>query len=175
MHNTGRNKRNELVIGRPDVACTVVVHRCGASVWDAQLVLVREYRSAVSNGTGAVLELAGGSHATAAVGAAVAAEELHEELGLTVAPAALQSIGSARQLAPTLLSHKAHAFVLDIDAATLERFVQLQRDGAAFGNAHETERTHVVVKTVRELFEDGSVDWGTLGIVAKALLLPPPK
>ncbi len=164
-----RHKRNELVIGRPDVASTVVVHRCGASVWDAKLVLVREFRSAVANHTGAVLELAGGSHWTAPADAAVAAEELHEELGLAVAPAELHAVGAARQLAPTVLSHKGACFVLEIDAAALARFEELQRSGAAFGYTHDTERTYVVVTTVRELFDNAAVDWGTLGMVAKAL------
>lgn len=164
-----RHKKNELVLGRPDVACTVMLWRSPDSVWESKVVLVREYRSAVSNGEGGyVVELPGGSDWKTPATREVAREEVQEELGVQVPLEALVPLGM-RQIAPTVLSHKSACFVHEIDEGMLRHFEGLQTQGAQFGLAEDTERTYVEVRTVKQLFESDSVDWATLGQVAKAV------
>lgn len=119
-----RHKRNEWVVLRPDVASNVVLWRHPHDPLQSRVVLVREFRSAAAGG---LVELAGGSsHDARALPAVVAAEELREELGLTPATMPVPLGPQPRQLAPTLLSHCAAAFVVTVDEATVGRFEELE-------------------------------------------------
>jgi hypothetical protein len=69
----------------------------------------------------------------------------------------------------TLLAHKTLAYCAFIDETTLLRLQELEQSGAVFGVQMDSERTMVIIRTVKQLFEDESVDWSTLGIIAKAL------
>jgi 8-oxo-dGTP pyrophosphatase MutT (NUDIX family) len=162
-----RSKCNELVLGRPDVASTVLLWRHPSSPWESKVVCVKEFRSAVSNPRdGYVVELPGGSDWNAPVSETVALEEVHEELGLQLPAGVLKRMGE-RQVAPTVLAHKVAAFVHEIDEPLLHYFVGLE--GKAFGVVQDTERTFVTVRSVREMFSDDHVDWSTLGMVSKAV------
>src|SRR5262249_43299018 len=114
----GRNKRNEVVIGRPDAAQVVLLLRA-ADPLESRVVLVREFRSAAATADGFVHETPGGSSFSGVTDPlAVAVEEVAEEVGLRLLPSRLRALG-ARQLAPTILSHRAHAFVVELTAAEL--------------------------------------------------------
>jgi 8-oxo-dGTP pyrophosphatase MutT (NUDIX family) len=160
----GRNKRNEVVIGRPDTAQVVLLLRHDNPL-DTRAVLIREFRSAAATVDGFVHETPGGSSFSGETDpVAVAIDEVSEEVGLRLQPSRLRSLG-ARQLAPTILSHRAHAFVVELTPGEFESLPLDQVMGAGEG-----EQTRIEVRTVRELLDDRSVDWGTLGMILRSAL-----
>lgn len=99
-----RHKAGEVVIGRTDVSATVLYHRprprdgAPADWRDTVVVLVREFRSAVRNGTGFGLMLPGGSAAQASEREQdprrTALKEIVEETGLNLSPSSWSRWGS---------------------------------------------------------------------------------
>jgi 8-oxo-dGTP pyrophosphatase MutT (NUDIX family) len=107
--------------------------------WRRRVVLVREFRSAVRNAQGMVLELPSGSSFDDSLAPLqVAAEEVHEETGLRVDAARLRAVGS-RQVAATLLGHHAHVYSL---ALTDEEMAWLvAHEGVQRGSPRASART----------------------------------
>lgn len=161
----GRSKTSEVVIGRPDVAAVVMLRRAPEPL-RSRVVLVREFRSAVRNAAGMVLELPSGSSFDDALAPVqVAVEEVHEETGLRVDAARLRAVG-ARQVAATLLSHHAHVYAVDL---TEDELAWLTEHEGVVRGASPGERTSVRVREVGELLAGGEVDWSTLGMILAAL------
>jgi hypothetical protein len=162
----GRSKRNEVVLGRPDTSQVVMLHR-SKNILDSEVVLVREFRSAARTADGFVHETPGGSSYTGVVDPlALAVEEVAEEVGLQLPAARFRPLGS-RQLAATLLSHHAHAFVVELSD---DELAQLRASADQVrGNLADSERTHLDIRTLASLLADPSVDWSTLGLVWAAL------
>lgn len=166
----GRLKKNEIVLARPDTAQVVLYHR-GAD-GTATFALIREFRSPAATRDGLVHEHCGGSSFEAEAAGeddprAVAIAELTEEVGLRVEASRLRPLG-VRQLAPTMSSHRAHAFAVELEAAEL---AQLRAQAAAgeVRGADDGERTTVELWTLDQLMRDDRVDWGTLGMAVAAL------
>ena len=99
----------------------------------------------------------------------VALEELDEEIQLKGDAASMQIVGS-RTVFPSLVSHKTHAFRLAVSDATVDRYLAMEKDNVSFGKEQDSERTFVVVRTVKELMDDGLVDWSTMGIILTAIM-----
>jgi 8-oxo-dGTP pyrophosphatase MutT (NUDIX family) len=164
----GRVKSNEIFLARPDTAAVVPVFDPSGA--QAEAFLVREYRLAVRNPSGFVLEVPGGSSREAAVlPRAIALGELAEELGIVIDPARLVSIGS-RQSAPTLVSHHTHLFGLLLTADEAAQLRLLASNGRVLGEDGEAgeERIHVVRQLLSDRF-DASLDWASLGMLAEAI------
>ncbi|MCA9681072.1 MAG: hypothetical protein KC457_02680 [Myxococcales bacterium] len=165
----GRNKSNELVIGRPDIMHVVGLAPAPGGSWlDARVILVREFRSPAATRDGFVHELPGGSSFKAASPEQVAAEEFRQETGIPVDPGRLRPLAT-RQLAATALAHRAHLFAVELSIDELALARQKQDEGASFGVAAEGERTYVEIHTVRELLSDSLCDWSNLGMILAAL------
>lgn len=161
----GRNKSNELLIGRPDVTA-IVLYTPGPTVEATRVALVREFRACARTPDGFVHELPGGSSFDPSQPAAeVAAEEVHEELGVAIAPATLRRIG-ARQLGATLSPHVATVFAAEIPK---ERMDAIAADTAPHGDANSSELTWAEVRTVGDLLASDAVDWSTLGMILQAV------
>jgi hypothetical protein len=164
----GRHKENEWVLSRPDVSCAVLYRIPERSVpLDAEVVLVREFRSPARTPDGFVHELPGGS-GPADDPARLAWEEVYEEVGLRFAPERFRPLGS-RQVAATLASHHAHAFAVELTPDELAEIRRWCAEGRAAGVAADTERTILEVVTVREMLAERLTDWVTVGIVMQAL------
>lgn len=160
-----RNKRSEVVIGRPDVAA-VLMYRPDPDPLAVRVVLVREFRSAARTPSGMVLELPSGSSMDERLAPrAVAVEEVREETGLALAADRLRPV-AARQLAATLLGHHAHLFAV---ALTADEFTWLEGQQGQLRGAGGTERTYVELRSVGELLAGADVDWSTLGMILAAL------
>jgi 8-oxo-dGTP pyrophosphatase MutT (NUDIX family) len=161
-----RVKENEIVVGRADLSSVAVWCRDAGDALDSKVVLVEEFRSA----GGRVLELPGGSVLGGTLDALdVALEELREEIGLERARGDLVALGS-RTMAPTLAPHANHAFALAVGPEVIARYEQLEREGACFGLAEDSERTFVRVLTIRDILASDVCCWTTVGIVASLLL-----
>ncbi len=168
-----RNKTNEIVVFRPDISAVVMY--ClpsvtwtprGSTIFNTRVVLVKEFRSPVSNTAGYVYELPGGS----AKGdpRAVAAEEVEEETGLRVSADRL-TLKPTRQLAATLSAHRGTLFAVELSTSEIDLLAAEAAAGVTHGVEADTERTYVEVRTVREIVEENLVDWSTLGMIFNAL------
>ncbi len=158
-----RHKTNEVVIARPDIA-TVVVYRRGKTLLDTDVVLVKEFRSPVSNSRGFAYEIPGGSSFKPGGNPRqLAVDECNEETGLRIDASRMRQHDS-RQLIATLSAHHAHLFSVEV---TEKEIMELRAMiGVAHGVVEDTERTYVEVKKLGEIMQsDSGVDWAMLGMI----------
>lgn len=163
-----RNKTNEFVFGRTDVA-GVVMYRFApdGDPLDAEVVIVKEFRSPARTVDGCVWELTcGSSKDTDEATMRVALHEVEEEAGVKLEPSRLRRLGE-RQLAGTLSCHTATLYAVEL---TSEEMDEVRRTvGAVRGVVEDSERTYAHVLTVRELLASQLVDWSTMGMVLSAI------
>lgn len=160
-----RHKDNEFVLARTDIS-SVLLWRKKYPMELSEMVLVKEFRSPVSNLDGFVHELPGGSSPKKGVPPEeTAAEEIHEETGFFVKPERI-IFHEARRLASTLSSHKAYLYSVELTEEEMEWF-KSQKD-VVHGNVEDTEQTYIEVATVKEVLKNPNVDWTTLGMIWSA-------
>lgn len=157
----GRVKSNEFILARPDVVSVAAM----TAEADPYVVLVREFRSAVNNPSGMVLELPGGSSFETKDLALVAAQELREETGLDF-PAREFRLVSSRQVASTILTHRAHLYSLTLPQESLTKLSKLD---SFLGDLSEDERTKVVLMRSSEALIHPDLDWTNRGLLSEAL------
>lgn len=160
----GRQKTNEVVFARPDIA-TVVMYKRGQMLnqEDADIVLVREFRSPSASSDGYVWEIPGGSSfKPEKAPQKLAADECREETGLEINASRVRH-HEARQLVATLSAHKAHLFSVEINEEELE-WLKSQK-GFAHGVVEDTERTYVEVMKLGDITAENKVDWSMLGMI----------
>nr|WP_042184377.1 nucleoside 2-deoxyribosyltransferase domain-containing protein [Kibdelosporangium sp. MJ126-NF4] len=155
-----REKRNEIVLGRPDVV-SIVAYRPGGTVRENEVVLVREFRSPSCSADGYVRELPGGG-VLRGEPVAQAVHELAEETGLAVTPERLRK-SQVRQVIATLSAHRVHVFCVEL---TENEIAQVRDNPGPHGVAEDSERTFVEVRTYGEILDNGHADWATLGVLA---------
>lgn len=165
-----RNKTNEVVLSRPDIS-SVVLYKKADDLLKSSIVLVREFRTPVSNSECFVLENPGGSSKRAADPKRVAADEVFEETGLRIDPIRI-SYHSCRQLMATFSAHKAHTFSVELDDSELE-WLEKQL-GVPHGDGKEDmngtgERTYIEIHTLEDILKNDSVDWSTVGMIMAIL------
>lgn len=156
----------ECIVIRSDISSICLYQRPGGSVAETRVVLVQEYRVAARNERAMVLELPGGSSAKAdANPLQTAAEEVSEEVGLSLETNRLRSHGS-RQMGATLAGYHAHLFSAEL---TAEEMTKLATDDTIHG-ADSDERITLQVKTLREILGARLVDWPMLGMIFEAVV-----
>jgi 8-oxo-dGTP pyrophosphatase MutT (NUDIX family) len=162
-----RLKANEFVFARPDISS--VVAYCFGPEKAIRFALVREFRSSVNNPEGYVYEAPGGSSAKPGVDPlANASHELAEELGLTISDMSRFRHVNSRQLVATLSTHKVGVYAIEL---TQDEFAQLEQaslENKSFGVAEDSERTHVQVVNLEDLFKL-PLDYATLGMLFEAI------
>ena len=161
-----RHKTNEVVLARPDIS-TIVLYQKAEVLDDSILVLIQEFRSPVSNTTGYVTEVAGGSSFKPGGNPLqLAAEEAEEETGLRIDASRFRA-HEARQMVATMSTHKAHLFSVEVSDEELEEV--RQNAGISFGVAEDTERTYVTITSLGAIRRNAEVDWSMLGMILQAL------
>ncbi len=161
-----RNKKNEVVIARPDIS-TILLYERRTPIRDSRIVVVKEFRSTVSNPSGYVVELAGGSSWNAHQDPfMVAMEECHEEVGLHLEPERFV-MHQVRQMAATTLAHRAHLFSAELTTKEMDEVAKNAH--VVRGVKEDSERTWATIYTYNELLQATNVDWSTLGMVASVL------
>lgn len=160
-----RNKVNEVVIARPDIA-TIVMYRRRKPLDDSDIILIREFRSPAATDDGFVWEVPGGSSKAVKAPMEVVADECEEETGLRICTDRIRKHES-RQLVATLSSHKAHLFSVEITSEELGYFHS--QSGVAHGIAGDSERTYVEVIKLGDLRRQSNVDWSMLGMILSVL------
>ena len=172
----GRNKVNEFVFGRVDIAAVVLYHLPPLKAYgseettrreDAKVVLVREFRSPARTKDGFIVELPAGSIEKLDPKSA-ALKELEEETGVILSPDSLRPIGT-RQVAGTLSAHTSVVFAAHINEEQLAQ-IEATKDEVR-GVEVDSERTTVVVDTFKNLLKGAhDVDWSTMGMITTAVL-----
>jgi len=154
-----RYKKNEIVIGRPDLSSVCMYKDTGD---DIEIVLVKEFRSSVSNDDGMVWELPSGGFLAEQTHSHQenACNEVKEETGFDLDDKKLQ-FGGARQMASTMMSFKSHLFSYRLDQEELEWFKS--QKGIAKGIKKEGERCFVEVVRLNDIKAKNLVDWSVLG------------
>jgi hypothetical protein len=163
-----RNKEDEFVLARTDISSVCLWHDSNRdSIFDIEIVVVKEFRPCANTKDGFIRELPGGSSVKPGVDPDVtAAEEVHEETGFYLSSDRLRSHG-ARQLMGTLSAHKSHLYSAKLDAEELKWFKS--QDGIVHGNIAVTERTFIEVYSLNDLINNQLVDWGTLGMILSVI------
>jgi 8-oxo-dGTP pyrophosphatase MutT (NUDIX family) len=153
-----RSKINEVIISRPDVAALVLYKKNTETndLLDTEIVLVKEFRSPVSNESGFVFELpSGSSFKDPQASMSVVISECEEETGFKISSDRI-TYHQERQIGATLSTHRAHLFSAEI---TPEEVAQLKlSEGTIFGVAEDTEQTYVQVITLREILRDTTIE-----------------
>jgi len=175
-----RNKINEFIISRPDIATIVAYRKPEGYAWhhevgdllDVQVVLIREFRSPARTEDGFIREIPGGSSWRPGEDPLVTmAHELEEETGLTIDdPSRFRKIG-ARQVAGTLSTHQAHVFAIELVEWEMEYLKREQAQQVVHGNIEDSERTYVEIHRLGDLESGSAVDWSMLGMIFSAMLL----
>ena len=161
-----RVKANELVIARPDVSAALAY--LPQEKGDPEVLLVREFRTAVRNPHGFVLELPGGSSWDPSLDPReVARSELAEEAGVEVDLERLRPVAS-RQLAGTLLTHHAHLYAVELTPAEAAA-IRAESDQPRDAGGPNSERTYPALYRLSTLRSDPRLDWSTLGMIHAAL------
>jgi len=156
-----RSKTNEMIISRDDTA-TVVMYRKRATLAESEVVLVKEFRCAVSNHEGYVYDLpSGGLDKNTPAQAAM--EEVEEETGLSIKDPKRFHPQPIRQYFATLATHKSHLFSVELTEDELNHMKK--EHGKPHGLLEESERTYVEVIKVSELLNGSVADWSTVGMI----------
>lgn len=155
-----RVKTDEFVLARPDIS-SILLFKRNSEILDTEVVVIKEYRPAVSNKESFVRELPSGS-AKDATAFETAAEELHEETGFYLNPKRLKFI-KARQIIATLSSHKSYLYCVEISDDELKWF--RSQEGIVHGVLSVGERTFIEVKSIQELLQSDELDWSNLGMI----------
>lgn len=185
IESEGRHKENEFIFTRTDIS-TVVLYNFPSKdrnedslfpnmiglteILEADVVLVREFRSPARTPDGFIHELAGGSSVKPGKDPLqVASDEVHEETGLIIAADRFKPLGS-RQVAGTLSTHHAHLFAAELTSAEMAQAKILAENNEVNGVEEDSERTFVEVVNVAHLLQEPEADWSVVGMVLKALL-----
>jgi len=161
-----RIKVNEFIIRRTPVV-QAVLYEQGKSFLETRVVLVREFRSPGNTSKdGFVYELPGGSSTTKNSPEKVIIDEIREETGIEIKPSDLSQM-SNRQGMGTFSIHKQELFCAPISDKDIQHLIDTKDQ--VRGVEADSERTTVVVKTVRDLLNSDLVDFATLGMITEAL------
>lgn len=162
-----RDKNNEVVIGRL-AGSIICVYTKDTKLDDTRFVLVKEFRSAVKNKDGYVLELPSGALHEGESIIESSLSELQEETGVVLQDKDFKKVGD-RQFAPTLIANTSFVYKIGITSSEMDAIEKEVKD-KTFGIQEETEITYVCIKTWKQILSEKQVDWSTLGILTQAML-----
>jgi 8-oxo-dGTP pyrophosphatase MutT (NUDIX family) len=128
-----RFKSNEFIFSRTDIS-TVIAYNRSPDSRAVRLALVREFRSPANNALGYVFEAPGGSSTKPGKDPLEnAADELREELGLTIDDLSRFKTVGTRQVAATLSTHKAHVYAIELTGAEMDYLEAIEIRGLPRG------------------------------------------
>lgn len=162
-----RYKNNEFIITRTDIS-TCVMYYQNPDPLESEIVIIKEFRSPVNNKFGFVYEVPGGSASKQNVDIKqVIVDEILEETGFKCDISKLE-FNTSRQLASTMLTHKAHMFSYELNAYELQEIKRLC--GTTHGNIEDTEITYVEIYKLKDLLTNDKLDWSNLGMICSILI-----
>jgi 8-oxo-dGTP pyrophosphatase MutT (NUDIX family) len=164
VKSENRYKSNEIIVSRRNVSNVIAYS-------DSRIVLIKEFRSPVSNKDGFVYELPGGSSFDDSIDPLENARtEFFEEVGYLVKEKNRFTHVADRQLAATVTTHKTNLYALKLEEDEVDKIAMLgkekERDITFIGDSDE--HTYVVVINKDGLF-DLPVDFSTIGMIASVI------
>lgn len=166
-----RVKLNDPVVFRLDIS-SVVLYKRRPDLYDSEVVLIKEFRTAASTTDGFIWELPGGSSPYITDPLQVAVEEVKKEVGLDIGPDRLDhratwTTTGPRQMAATLSTHKSHLFSVALTNKEL-KWLKSQKGvphGSDYPDNPTGERVYTEVVKLRDILYNNLVDWGNLGMI----------
>ena len=159
-----RFKANEIIVSRRNVSNVI-------AYTDDKIVLIKEFRSPVSNDEGFIYELPGGSSFDDALDPLENARtEFFEEAGFYIEDKSRFRHVSDRQLAATVVTHKANLYAIKLTDDEIEKIEEIGKEKhentTTIGDNHE--HTYTIVIKKEDLFKL-PVDFSTVGMIYSAL------
>lgn len=168
IQDEGRYKENEWIIGRPNISAILLYMPHPTDPMETKMVVVKEYRSPVSNSQTKIYELPGGSTFKPGTNPYIlAVQELQEETGFILNEGRKLKSHMPRQLNGTVSTHKCHLFSLELTPKEMSDIEEAV--GKTFGNSEDTEQTTLIVMSLKELLRADYADYATLGMIIQAL------
>ena len=161
-----RVKDNEFVFARPDISSVCLWHEKGDSLFENEVVIVKEFRTPASTKDGFVRELPSGSSIKNISSQEMASEEVHEETGMYINSSRFVDLGD-KQLIATFSAHKSRLFSVKLTDEEVAWF-KSQRN-ITHGNKDDTEITYVEVLSIKNIMENNLLDWSNLGMVLSVI------
>lgn len=159
-----RFKSNEIIVSRRNVSNVI-------AYTDDKIVLIKEFRSPVSNAEGFIYELPGGSSFDDAIDPLENARtEFFEEAGFYIEDKTRFSHVADRQLAATVVTHKANLYAIKLTNEEVEKIEKLGREKEenTLNIRDNDEHTYTVVINREDLFKL-PVDFSTIGMIYSAI------
>lgn len=167
IEKENRFKENEYVFTRTSIA-SCVLYKPNDDIMETDVVLVKEFRSPVSNSTGYVYEVPGGSSMKNETDVRkITLEEIEEETGVSISDDRLVEVGN-RQLQATSMSHK--CFLFKVELTDDELIDIIKKHDETYGNEEDTELTYVRVYKLKTLLNSDLLDWSNIGMIFDAIL-----
>lgn len=158
-----RHKGNEVILSRRSVSSIMAYS-------DKHVVLIKEFRSPVSNDEGFVYELAGGSSFDNSVNPLVdACEEFYEEVGIRIEDINRFEKVETRQMAATLSTHRCHLYKLKLteeEIGEILKIKEIKDRQTVILDDHEHTYIEVVEK---DKVATLPMDFATLGMILSSL------
>lgn len=163
-----RYKENEVVFMRSDISSCVMFHVDHSNILNSDIVLIKEFRTPVSNYSGKVWENVGGSSFKEGVDPKdIMSSEIKEETGLDIIADRIKYF-QTRQLQATTLSHKSHLYYIELSETEIDSIKNIH--GQVFGNIEDSERTFVEVVKLESILNTELVDWSNIGQILSILM-----
>lgn len=158
-----RYKGNEVILSRRSISAILAYSK-------TKVVLIKEFRSPVSNAEGFVYELAGGSSFDDSVNPLVdACEEFYEEVGLRIDDISRFKKVESRQIAATLSTHQCHLYKLELTEDEIEKIKEIkalkEKTDCILDHAEHTYIEIVDKKDITSI----PMDFATLGMIVTNL------
>lgn len=167
VESENRYKENEYVLTRTNIA-SCVLYKPNENILETDIVLIKEFRSPVSNKEGYVYEVPGGSSMKNETDTRkITLEEIEEETGITISDDRLIEV-SNRQLQATSLSHKCFLYKVKLNDSELTNV--LKNYDKTYGNEEDTELTYVRVFKLKHLLKSELLDWSNLGMIFTSII-----
>lgn len=161
-----RYKANENIFSRSNIS-SIMSYYEDPNTFEKTIVLVKEFRSPVSNNEGFVFELPGGSSFEDISYQENAQTEYFEEVGLMVEDASRFNKISERQLAATFGTHTSHLYSLKLNEDEFTKLKSLSLEEKPLG-MHNDEITYVILVKEKELYKY-PLDYSTIGMIKEVL------
>lgn len=161
-----RYKANESIFARTNIS-SILSYYIDPITLEKTVVLVKEFRSPVSNSEGFVFELPGGSSFEDVSYQENAQTEYFEEVGLTIEDITRFKLVSKRQLASTFGTHISHLYKIELNNKEFEKLKLIAMEEKPLG-MHNDEITYVVMVKEKDIY-DIPVDYTTIGMIKEAL------
>jgi ADP-ribose pyrophosphatase YjhB (NUDIX family) len=162
-----RHKTNEFVFARGDICVAAAIHASkDHPISDSRIVLIKEFRSPVSNRDGYVHELPGGSSKKKEDIETIVAKEFEEEISVKIGKSRFDYVGT-RQLCSTLSAHRAHLFVTMLTDDEMNEITK--NVDKTHGVKDDTEKTYIEILSLKDIIGDSNIDWSMMGMIFSSI------